>query len=76
MKEVTEVQHRTLEVVAGLTLLHRRTPSLQEIATVLRCSRVAVFYRLHWLEKKGLWSGNARTITESGLRSAFDALTR
>jgi predicted transcriptional regulator len=73
---VSSSQRRTLEVFLALRLLHRRAPTLMELARSLRVTRQAVHYRLHWLEKKGLWNGSGRTITEPGLRSALDALTR
>jgi Mn-dependent DtxR family transcriptional regulator len=51
--------------------LRGRAPALREIAEVLQVSKPAVFYRLHWLEKKGLWSKANRAITEAGLLSAL-----
>jgi len=68
---VTDEQRRTVSTVACLTLLRGHSPSLTEIAEVLHVSKEAVFYRLHWLEKKGLWSKADRSLTPLGLRSAL-----
>lgn len=59
-----------LSAVACLTLLHGRPPALSELGAVLGISKQAVFYRLHWLGKKGLWSRPTRAITPAGLRCA------
>jgi Mn-dependent DtxR family transcriptional regulator len=67
---VTETQKRTLGVIACLTLLQGRVPTLRELAEVLHCSKPAVFDRLHWLEKKGLWQ-RPGSITPAGLHAAL-----
>jgi Mn-dependent DtxR family transcriptional regulator len=74
VRGVTTEQRRTLRIIAGLTLLHDTSPAISELARVLRVSKPAAFYRLHWLEKKGLWCRASRTLTESGL-SASGLLT-
>lgn len=69
---VTEEQQRTISVIACLTLLHGgRAPTLSEIGEVLGVTKEAVFYRLHWLEKKGLWRKEDRSVTELGLRTTL-----
>jgi len=67
---VTENQRRTLGAIACLTLLHGRSPTLSELGRVLRVTKQAADYRLHWLAKKGLWSRTQRVITQAGLRCA------
>ncbi|MFL5520596.1 MAG: hypothetical protein ACJ8B6_06645 [Gemmatimonadales bacterium] len=68
---MTEEQQRAINIIACLTLLHGRPPALAEIAEVLGVTKVAVFKRLHWLEKKGLWRKEDRSVTELGLRSSL-----
>jgi DNA-binding IclR family transcriptional regulator len=68
---VTREQHRTIQTLACLTLLHRRPPALSELGAVLGISKQAAFYRLHWLEKKGLWRRTDRALTAEGLSSAL-----
>lgn len=67
MRDLSAEQGRTLKVVACLTLLHGRSPTLRQLASVLGCSRPAAHYRLHYLEKKGYWSAKRWAITESGI---------
>jgi Mn-dependent DtxR family transcriptional regulator len=74
VRGVTESQRRTLRIIAGLTLLRDGSPAISELAKVLQVSKPAAFYRLHWLEKKGLWCRASRTLTEFGL-SASGLLT-
>ena len=71
LRGVTEEQRRTVSTLACLTLLLGHAPTLSEIAEVLHVTKEAVFYRLHWLEKKGLWCKADRSITALGLRSAL-----
>jgi Mn-dependent DtxR family transcriptional regulator len=71
VRGVTEEQQRAIQVIACLTLLHGRPPTLTEIAEVLEVTKEAVFYRLHWLEKKGLWRKEDRRVTELGLRTTL-----
>lgn len=59
-----------LGAITCLTLLHGRPPTLGELAEVLSVSKPAVFYRLHWLAKKGLWSRSSRAVTQAGFRCA------
>jgi predicted transcriptional regulator len=68
----TPVQQRTIAAAACLTLLHGRTPTLSELGEALGCSKQAAHCRLRWLEKKGLWRGENRQLTESGLRSMLE----
>jgi DNA-binding IclR family transcriptional regulator len=72
---VTEEQRRAIGVIACFTLLHDRPPELGELAEVFGTSKPAVLHRLHWLEKKGLWRRDGRTVTELGLRAALTPLT-
>ena len=58
-------------MVACLTLLHGREPTLGEIASALGCSKPAASKRLHYMAKKGLCEREARSVTEFGLRSAL-----
>lgn len=76
MRDLSPEQRRTLTVVACLTLLHERMPTLQEIARALGCSRPAVHYRLFYLEKKGLWSAKSWGITDAGLLETHTAVSR
>lgn len=71
LRGVTNEQRRTIQTLACLTLLHGRSPALGELAEVLGVSKPAAFYRLHWLEKKGLWCKASHSITTSGLLSAL-----
>lgn len=68
---MTEEQRRAMQVIACLTLLHGRPPTLSEIGEALGVTKEAVFYRLHWMEKKGYWRKLDRAITEPGLRAAL-----
>lgn len=71
VRAVTDEQRGTIQTLACLTLLHGHGPTLGELAEVLGVSKPAAFYRLHWLEKKGLWSKADRSITAAGLLSAL-----
>jgi DNA-binding MarR family transcriptional regulator len=70
-RRVTETQRQALSALACLQLLRGRAPTLGELAEVLQVSKPAAFYRLHWLEKKGLWQRSGRAITQAGLLSAL-----
>jgi DNA-binding MarR family transcriptional regulator len=69
-RRLTSEQERAIRVVACLTLLHGRAPTLEEIASALGCSKPAASKRLRYMEKKGLCEQSARSVTELGLRSA------
>lgn len=82
MRELSSEQRRTLTVIACLTVLHGRVPTLRQIAEALGCSRQAAHYRLHYLEKKGLWRasdwampGPGVTMTRSLVDLALASLT-
>jgi DNA-binding IclR family transcriptional regulator len=70
-RRVTDEQQRAIQVLACLERLHGRPPELAEMAEVFGTSKPAVLHRLHWLEKKGLWRRDERTVTELGLRAAL-----
>lgn len=65
--EPSPQQQRTLKVVACLTLAHGKAPTCRKLGSVLGCSRQAAQYRLHYLEKKGLWSARRWALTEAGV---------
>jgi predicted transcriptional regulator len=69
---VTEPQRHAIRIIACLTLLHGRPPTLSEIAEAMRVTKVAICLRLRWLEKKGLCERASRAITEPGLRAALE----
>jgi predicted transcriptional regulator len=66
---VTQAQQHAISVIACLTRLHGRAPTLGEIAGALGVTKVAICLRLRWLEKKGLCDRSSRAVTEPGLRS-------
>lgn len=67
MRGLSVEQGRTLTIVACLTVLYGRSPTLRQIASVLGCSRPAAHYRLHYLEKKGYWSAARWALTEAAV---------
>lgn len=69
-RRLTSEQERAIRVVACLTLLHGRAPTLDELATALGVSKPAVCKRLRYMEKKALIERGSGRITELGLRSA------
>ncbi len=69
-------QAHTLTVVACLTVLHGRSPTLRQLASVLGCSRPAVHYRLHYLEKKGFWNARQWALTPAGLAATRPIVDR
>ncbi|MEY4548255.1 MAG: LexA binding domain [Pseudomonadota bacterium] len=69
-------QGRTLTIVACLTLLHGKAPTLRQIASVLGCSRPAAHYRLHYLEKKGFWNAARWSLTAAGLSATRPLVDR
>lgn len=76
MRDLSAEQGRTLTIVACLTLLHGRSPTLRQLAGVLGCSRPAVHYRLHYLEKKGFWSARRWALTPAGLEATRPIVDR
>ncbi|HEY6056213.1 MAG TPA: hypothetical protein VIU86_19945 [Gaiellaceae bacterium] len=76
MRDLSSEQRRTLTVVACLTVLHGRAPTLRQIAAVLGCSRPAAHYRLHYLEKKGLWHSRSWQMTEPGVLTTRSLVDR
>jgi DNA-binding Lrp family transcriptional regulator len=76
MRGLSVEQGRTLTIVACLTLLHGRAPTLRQIASVLGCSKPAVHYRLRYLEKKGLWNAARWSLTEAGLSATRPLVDR
>lgn len=76
MRDLSAEQGRTLTIVACLTLLHGKSPTLRQLASVLGCSRPAAHYRLHYLEKKGFWSARRWAITEAGLAATRPLVDR
>lgn len=76
MRDLAPEQRRTLTIVACLTLLHGRAPTLREIAKGLGCSKPAAHYRLHYLEKKGLWAAQRWALTDAGLEEARELIER
>jgi Mn-dependent DtxR family transcriptional regulator len=63
---VTAAQRHALSVIAWMTLLQGRAPTLGELAQELQIQKPSVFERLYWLEKKGLWQ-RPGSITRAGL---------
>jgi Mn-dependent DtxR family transcriptional regulator len=64
---VTREQRRSLQIIAGLTLIHGQAPALGELAAALHISKPSAFERLHWMAKKGLYCSTGRRLTPSGL---------
>lgn len=71
IRAVTDEQRHTINALACLTLLRGRAPLVRELGAALGVSKQAASYRLHWLEKKGLWRREDRSITTTGLLSAL-----
>lgn len=76
MRDLSPQQRRTLTVVACLTVLQGRVPTLRKIAAELGCNRAAAHYRLHYLEKKGLWNSKAWALTTAGLEQTRPLVER
>ena len=81
MKDLSREQGRALQIVACLTLLHGKAPTFRQLSAALGCSRQAAQYRLHYLEKKGLWKSsgdrNARgALTEAGILATRSLIDR
>lgn len=76
MRGLSVEQRRTLTTVACLTLLHGKAPTLRQLGSVLGCSRPACHYRLHYLEKKGLWSAQRWSLTDAGLSATRPLVDR
>jgi len=72
---VSSSQQRMLGVLACLMLLNAgQAPSIRQLAEALKVRKSTAWKRLHWIEKKGLWSGATRSLTETGLLSAKTGL--
>lgn len=76
MRDLALEQERALQMVACLTLLRGRAPTCRQLGNVLGCSRQAAHQRLHYLEKKGFWSGRRWALTEAGLAATRPLIDR